>query len=120
MLLRGTGMRSIARSTRNPSIIVVVLLLTQLPLADSAAAESAAAEKADLEVDTLIFPDRSVSSNLGPSSTTPQRVDAMRRPGRARGFDWERSEAGEEAVEAALVDETQAVEGSTQPAAETL
>ena len=29
-------------------------------------------------------------------------------------------EAGEEAVEAALVDETQAVEGSTQPAAETL
>ena len=108
MLLRGTGIRSIARSTRNPSIIVVVLLLTQLPLVDSAvaesaaaesaAAESAAAEKADLEVDTLIFPDRSVSSNLGPSSTTPQRVDAMRRPGRARGFDWERSEAGEEAV----------------------
>ena len=61
-------------------------------------AEGAAAEKADLEVDALTSAGRPVRSDIGQSSTTLQRVDAMRRPGRARGFDRERSEAGAEAV----------------------
>ncbi len=92
MLLRDTGMRRIARPTLNPSLIVVVLLLAQLLSTDSAAAE-----KVDLKVDTLIFADRLVRSDMGQSSTTLQRVDAMRQPGRAGGSDSE-SSAGAEAV----------------------